>query len=135
MKEEEIQQLFAAIEETSEKDNLITPQDIRNYVGIDLDGDGQVSNLLLYRKQIQEPSKVDPNKMITYYKYNSSFQDEIAAAAEGYEKYMVDGIHQTENALTNITNNAWLEAFEEELDDQEITYEEFREFLLKPFTS
>ena len=131
MKEEDIQKLFSAIEESSEKDNLITKDDILNYVGIDLDGDGQVSNLPLYRKQVQEPSKVCPTKMITYYKY----RNDEAALAEGYEAYVVDGIHQTEQLLTDITNTAWVDAFVEELDDEEITYEEFREYLLKPFSS
>ena len=139
MKEEEIQQLFTIIEESSEKDNLITKDDILNYVGIDLVGDGQVSNLLLYRKQVQEPSKVDPTKMITYYKYRSCDCSACACAqaaeAEGYEAYVVDGIHQTEQLLTDLTNAAWVGAFVEELGDKKITYEEFREYLLKPFPS
>ena len=139
MKEEEIQQLFTIIEESSEKDNLITTADILNYVGIDLVGDGQVSNLPLYRKQVQEPSKVDPTKMITYYKYRSCDCSACACAqaaeTEGYEAYVVDGIHQTEQLLRYKTNTAWVEAFGEELGDEKITYEEFREYLLKPFPS
>jgi len=134
MKEAEIKNLFAAIEESSEKDNLITLQDIRNYVGIDLDNDGQVSNLLLYRKKTQGPSVVDQNKMITYYEYSSSFSNETEAEEAGYEKYMVNGVQQTENTLTNITNNAWKVAFEKALhEDDAITYEEFREHLLTSF--
>tara|TARA_Y100001970_G_scaffold259962_1_gene341520 strand:- start:957 stop:1373 length:417 start_codon:yes stop_codon:yes gene_type:complete len=133
MKETEIKLLFAAIEESSKKDNVITLQDIRNYVGVDLDNDGVVSDFMLYRKLTQGPSIADPTKIITYYTYSSNFSNETEAQEAGYEKYMVDGIQQSENMLTDITNNAWKTAFEEALtDDDEITYAEFREYLLTP---
>ena len=57
MNVQEVDHLFQYIESRAHTDGYITISDIYEYVGTDLDRDGKVSDLPLFRKSTKQKSK------------------------------------------------------------------------------
>ena len=124
----EAKRLFDYLDSGSTADHgFITLNEIRNGVGVDLDGDGVVSDKPLYRKRFEEKSPYTQRMMVCF-KYRNT-------PAEGYEPYMIEydgqNIQATEQMLRLSSETRWVSCFEDEFkDDQMISEQEFMDVLM-----
>ena len=125
----EAKRLFEYLDSSSAADHgYITLNEIRTGVGVDLDGDGIVSNKPLYRKRYEEKSPYTQRMMVCF-KYRN-------VPGDGYEPYMIelDGqrVQATEQMLRISSEAQWVRCFEEAFkDDQMISEKEFMDIVMK----
>lgn len=118
--------LFDTIESLSHKDGVITKSDILEFCNIDLDNDGETSTKPLYRTKIHTISRFTHNPIVIY-KYST-----LIDTKHIWEPYIIVNNETgkkeiaTEEKLTGNTNREWLTNFSEELEDKEITFDEFQ---------
>lgn len=79
----EAKRLFNYLDSGSQADaGYLTLNEIREGVGVDLDGDGHITDKALYRKRFEEVSRYT-GRVMTCFKYRNT-------PAAGYEPYMIE---------------------------------------------
>ena len=120
--------LFDYLDSSSIADRgYITLNEIRDGVGVDLDGDGIVSDKPLYRKKYEERSPYTQRMMVCF-KYRNT-------PGDGYDPYMIEhdgqNIQATEQMLRVSSETRWVSCFEEAFkDDQMISEKEFMDIVM-----
>jgi hypothetical protein len=112
--------VFDYLESVAQQDGKVTKAEFDRWyekIGPDLDGDGKVSKLQLY-KLATVTNSIYTNRPVTCYQYKTE-------PHTGFDPYIVQNKHVSEFDLACITTEKWMHNFNDLVGDGEITREEF----------
>lgn len=120
LSDQEMKLLFDYFDRSIDANDKISYAELAQSAAPDLDGDKIISNVPLYRKMTTQKSRFTGNT-INVYSYST---DQLP----GFEPYVVDGQHVSEQQLGASTITKWLDFLKHEFESHDVvTWDEFKQ--------